>query len=173
LYADSLIPPSYTLDQIVTATEEAVSTLASSLASRIICSFDKVEAGKLFFQCVYIKLQEVESEGLLELHRALRKAFKEHKDPMGETYFPHMSLVYGDLEMQAKEAIISDMREKAEIKNVDASQGEEQQTRESVLGETQFETNEILIVKTAGRSDQWEIAARVPLGKRGLKHEDL
>ena len=171
MYADSLIPPNYTLDQTITATTEAVSTLPSSLDSRIICSFDKVEAGKLFFQCVYIKLQKTESEGLLELHRALRKAFGDDKDPMGETYFPHMSLVYGDLEMQAKEAIISGMREKAEIKNLDASEGV--QARDSVLGETQFETNEILIVKTAGRSDEWEIAARVPLGKRGLKHEDL
>ena len=106
---------------------------------------------------------------MLELHRGLRRAFGDDKDPSGESYFPHMSLVYGGLEMQQKQALIAGMQEKAEVKSLEApSHG----AKESVLGETQFETSEILIVKTAGKSDEWEIVARIPLGQT-LKHEDL
>lgn len=80
-----------------------------------------------------------------------------------------MSLVYGDLEMQQRQALIAGMQENGEVKSLEAGSSGAQ---ESVLGETQFETSEILVVKTAGKSDEWEIAARIPLGQT-LKHEDL
>lgn len=168
LYADSLIPPHLGLEQIIAATQQAISTLPADL-NKVICLFDSVEAGKLFFQCVYVKLLKRESEGLLELHRALRQSFGS-QDTAGDGYFPHLSLVYGNLKIQQKEDIIAGMREKQEIRSfVDGADA-----REAILGETHFETREILIVKTAGKSNEWEVAARVPLGQKAqLRHEDL
>lgn len=123
----------------------------------------------MFFQCVYVRLLKQESEGLLDLHCALRKSFGSD-DLTGTAYFPHMSLVYGNLEPEVKEGIIAGMKDKQEMTLTGA-----ESAQEAVLGETQFETSEILVVTTAGRSDEWKVAARIPLGKRQqtLKHEDL
>lgn len=166
LYADSLIPAHYTLSDILSCTKGAVSSLlsrsaasGSSEGSHVTCRFERVEAGELFFQCVYIRLDKHGSENLLSLHRACREAFEMEKDPECESYFPHVSLVYGDLQHEAKEDIIADMREKDELK----AAGRE--GKEEVAGYTEYTAKEILIVKTAGKSDEWKIAARVPLSQ--------
>jgi len=167
LYADSLIPAHYSLEDIVGKVKEAVAAVPH--IDKVVARFDEVEAGKLFFQCVYIRLFKEKSDKLLELHQSLRKAFGDERDPEGESYFPHMSLVYGDLEMEQKHRIIAGMEEKGEI--FGQKHGEV-----NVAGFTYFETNEILVVKTAGRSDEWTIEARIPLGgasSKTLLHQDL
>jgi hypothetical protein len=122
----------------------------------VVCKFDKLEAGQVFFQCVYVTLQKKESEGLLELHTSLRKEFGDSEDTEGKSYFPHMSLVYGDIPMKERKDTIDDLvttRRAVELEN----------GHDKVLGLTQFETTEIQIVRTVGRSDEWEIVATIPL----------
>lgn len=129
------------------------------------CSFERIEAGAKFFQCVYVVLDKIGSEGLLALHQALRRAFAS-PDPEGESYFPHLSLVYGDLDAETKQGIIDGMLARGE-----ATKASEDNVQ--VLGGSGFHTDEILVVRTAGRSDEWEIVARVPLSVSQLGHEDL
>jgi hypothetical protein len=163
LFSDSLIGPTRSLDEIVQKVQQAVDQAG---VTRVICKFDSLEAGKLFYQCVYIKLcKNSSSEGLLELHRALRRTFEDKSDPEGQSYFPHVSLVYGDLDMEVKTKLIEDMKQKGEAQDV--SSGEVK-----VADLTEYGSTEVLVVKTAGAADGWEIAARIPLGKR-IAHEDL
>lgn len=44
LYADSLIPPHFTLEDIVKYTQQAVASLTS--LERVVCRFDRVEQGE-------------------------------------------------------------------------------------------------------------------------------
>merc|ERR1711939_50831 len=170
LFADSRIPPQYTLDDIVAATKRAVAEVPD--ITKVTCSFEAVEAGRLFFQCVYIKLHKDErkSKGLLEIHRALRKSFGDSQDPEGEGYFPHASLVYGDIPFEERERIIKNLRDSGEVSSVEE---EKENGTASVIGLTDYVTDEILVVKTAGRSDEWTIEARIPLCGKTITHEDL
>lgn len=167
LFADSLIPPHYTLEDIVEATKRGIAQIPA--ISKITCHFQSVEAGRLFFQCVYIKLHkdEEKSRGLLELHRALRESFGGEKDPQGEGYFPHTSLVYGDIPFEQREKIISDLQQSGEVS---AEEGTDTTT---VAGLTYYQADEVLVVKTTGRSDEWTVEARIPLGGKTVTHEDL
>ena len=128
------------------------------------CAFERLEAGAKFFQCVYVVLDRTGSEGLLRLHQALRRAFAS-PDPEGESYFPHLSLVYGDPDAETKQGIIDGMLERGEAVSPSGD-------KVQILGESGFQTDEILVVRTAGRSDEWEIVARVPLSVSQLSHED-
>lgn len=155
LLSSSIIGPSASLEDI----EYIVADVAHSLSlKRVVCKFDKLEAGEQFFQCVYVKLQKEESEGLLELHSALRKAFGDTSDPEGTSYFPHMSLVYGDLPMEERRKIIEDMYNSREASTLENGHAQ-------VAGISQFEVTDVQIVRTVGKSDEWEIVATVPLGK--------
>lgn len=134
---------------------------------RVVCKFDKLEAGELFFQCVYIKLQKNESEGLLELHTALRKAFGDTSDIQGESYFPHLSLVYGDIPMQERKKIIEEMFNETKSATILGN------GHVSVAGFSEVEVREIQIVRTVGGPDEWEIVDTIPLGTKMLQHEEL
>ena len=144
LYADSLIPPHLTLNEIISRTARAAKNATAS-ASGVTCKFEKVEDGKQFFQCVYVRLLKGDSLGLIPLHCALREAFDNEDDPAGQSYFPHFSLVYGNLEADQKQALIASMREQGELTAM-------QDGRELVAGLAEFHASEIRIVKTQGRS---------------------
>ena len=166
LFSDSLIGPVLSLENIVARTRRAVEAFTATTSLEAVkCTFDRVEAGKLFYQCVYIRLDKDGSPGLLDLHRALRKTFEDATDPKGESYFPHMSLVYGHLTDEQKAALMDGMAQKGEMSTL--SKG-----RHEVAGFSHFETKEILVVKTAGKSDEWEVAARIPL-TQALSHAEL
>lgn len=155
LLSSSVIGPSASLVAIKCIVAEVAHSLS---LERVVCKFDKLEAGDQFFQCVYVKLQKQESEGLLELHTALKKAFGDTSDPQGTSYFPHMSLVYGDIPMQEKRKIIEDMNSSREA-------GTLENGHVQVAGISQYEVKDVQIVRTVGKSDKWEIVATVPLGK--------
>jgi len=153
LLSSSIIGPSASFEEIKAT---VVRTVASLSVQRIVCKFDKLEAGASFFQCVYVKLQKRESEGLLELHTALRKVFGDAEDPEGDSFFPHMSLVYGDLQTSHKAKIMSELYTSARASRLEDG-------RDAVLGFKQFETTEVQIVRTVGKSSEWEIVATIPL----------
>lgn len=86
-----------------------------------------------------------------------------------------MSLVYGDLPMSDKQALLEGMREKGEVKGLEGRK-EGTDGSDMILGMKEFRTHEVLIVKTAGKSDEWTIEGRVQIGERGkarLSHEEL
>lgn len=157
------------LDEITSRTKQAVARVSDRVKS-VTCRFGHVEAGNLFFQCVYIRLLKHESPGLMDVHRALLRAFKQETDLLGDTYFPHMSLVYGDLDADAKQGLIDGLLARGEAQDVQGASG-----RQSVAGFTEFSSSSILIVKTAGRSDEWQIEATVNLSDddKTFSHEEL
>lgn len=133
---------------------------------RVVCKFDRLEAGQTFYQCVYIRLDKDGSEGLLELHKALRIEFGDNTDIQGASYYPHLSLVYGDLPQAEREKIIQQLYAKKQA--VTLENGKDQ-----VQGFTEVEVRNIQIVRTVGQSDEWEIVASIPLGSKAVTHEDL
>ena len=164
LLSSSQIPRQLSLEEILQRIQQIVTHLRIDCIN---CRFDKLEAGQSFFQCVYIKLLKEESEGLLDLCRALSSVFGETKrDTDGRnSYFPHVSLVYGDLSMNVKHDLIKDMQKKGESLIVEGNAA-------SVAGYMHFDAKEILVVRTIGRPDEWEVMGRVPFG-RSIAHEDL
>ena len=76
--------------------------------------------------------------------------------PSPPTYYPHLSLVYGDYTVKEKDRIISDMKAAGMV--VDIEGGVE------VVGESSFTPTEVLLVKTGGvNPEDWEPLARIPL----------
>lgn len=146
------------MPEIVQCIKDALQTFDPAL-DKVTCKFDVVEAGKLFFQCIYICLDRHGSTDLLPLHCALRAAFGETSDPDGSSYFPHASLVYGNLDDQQKQHILHFLDE---TKIVDKDSNHSQ----TVAGMSLFDAVEIQVVKTSGPSDTWQVAARVPLRKQ-------
>jgi hypothetical protein len=62
------------------------------------CKFEKAEAGGSFHQCVYLRCQQTP---------ALMKAAELTRERLGieqGAYMPHLSVVYGDLAPEAREA---------------------------------------------------------------------
>lgn len=59
----------------------------------------------LFFQCVLLKLSP--NEDLLALRKAVCDAFDSPE--MVDTYFPHLSLVYGNLDADYREAMVKEI----------------------------------------------------------------
>lgn len=108
--------------------------------------------GDKFYQCVLVALHK--DEALLSLHATLLKTFGASSDKAAE-YFPHMSLIYGDSTTERKDEIIADMSDRKEfIENGDGVQ---------VAELDGYEPNEILLVRTAGLPEKWEVMGRVPL----------
>ncbi|SGZ30311.1 BQ5605_C113g13235 [Microbotryum silenes-dioicae] len=110
-------------------------------------------ASDLFYQCVLATL--VPDAHLIALHETLLSSFSV-PIPSPSTYFPHLSLVYGDLSPQIKEDIIQGMKERKQVQ-------QEANGECRVAGEKGFKAGEVLLVRTSGSTDQWEILARVPL----------
>jgi len=84
------------------AAQRQLHALAAQLqapASRPVCRCATVEAGELYYQCVYV-LMELD-EGLCAAHEAARLAFSAPATP-GERYMPHLSLLYGEVSGEAK-----------------------------------------------------------------------
>lgn len=110
--------------------------------------------GSKYFQCVLAKLED--DPALFKLHESLLSAFglPVLSPP---TYYPHLSLVYGDYTPDEKARIIKDMKKAGEV--VDAEDGVK------VVGEKGFTPTEVLLVRTAAGSkpEEWEVLARVPL----------
>ena len=94
------------------------------------------------------------SPSLLTLHESLLASF-DLPVPSPATYFPHMSLVYADLTADTKASMIEGMKQRGEVVERDG--------RTEVVGEVGFVPVEILLVRTGGPSDEWEVLARVAL----------
>ncbi|SCV72782.1 BQ2448_4319 [Microbotryum intermedium] len=115
-------------------------------------NFMDVRQGELFYQCVLAAL--VPDPHLIALHEALLSSFAVPV-PSPPTYFPHLSLVYGDLSHHEKDEIIKGMKERREVEQGDGEC--------HVVGEKGFRADEVLLVRTRGSTGEWEVLAKVQL----------
>lgn len=85
----------------------------------------------------------MDNPSLLTLHNALLEAF-DLPVPAEPTYFPHLSLVYGDLSSEEKDRIIADLKLAGDVEDLKGSEGE---TRCKLVGETGYVPTEVLLVR--------------------------
>ncbi|KAI5478799.1 hypothetical protein MNV49_004625 [Pseudohyphozyma bogoriensis] len=116
--------------------------------------FQDVRQGDKFYQCVLAALSP--NPSLFSLHQHLLSAF-DVPIPSPPTYFPHLSLIYGEFSPAQKSQIIDDLWENGEVVNTEDKNGVE------IVGARGFEPTEILLVRTAGPPPTWEIIERIPL----------
>ncbi|GAA5856414.1 hypothetical protein JCM8547_008734 [Rhodosporidiobolus lusitaniae] len=115
--------------------------------------FKDVRQGNRYYQCVLTAL--FEDEPLLSLHHSIVRQFDLTSPP--NPYFPHLSLVYADLTLEVKASIIKGLEEDKTVVYEEGEEGAE------VAGEKGFRPEEILLLKTAGPCETWEVLARIPL----------
>ena len=63
-----------------------------------------MESGRIYYQCVYVRLHD--NAGLSAWHAAARDAFS-WPAPEGSVFMPHMSIIYGDLSEEEKQARVA------------------------------------------------------------------
>lgn len=81
----------------------------------------------------------------------LRALGVDNPDEAASRYFPHMSLVYGDLSVGRKEEIIAELERRHEVDGA------------SIVGEDGYRPTEILLVKTDGPPSDWRLLGAVDL----------
>lgn len=124
--------------------------------------FKEVRTGQHYFQCVLAVVKKQPS--LLSLNSSLAKEFNSMAD-----YFPHLSLVYGDLTPDERMDVIEGLIKDGSLVDLDGKVGEEGREEERgqggclVNGVGGFVAVEVLVVRTKGDSDDWRIVKRVPL----------
>lgn len=111
--------------------------------------------GELYYQCVLIALTE--TPALFSLHESLLTSFSK-PIPSPPTYFPHLSLIYADLTLERKDEIIEEMKTLGEVK-------QEEVEKVEVVGIKGFKPVEILLVRTKGPPETWEVLGKVALNR--------
>ncbi|GAA5974046.1 hypothetical protein JCM21900_006521 [Sporobolomyces salmonicolor] len=127
---------------------------ASSRGMRKSTHGDTLPVGDCFYQCALAAL--FQSRPLLDLDESLLRSFS-LPVPSPPTYFPHASLVYGDLPASIKWSIISALEAEGEVKPAQDGEGVE------IGGETAFRPEEVVLVRTPGPASEWGVLARFPL----------
>ncbi|KAK4051302.1 hypothetical protein OIO90_004783 [Microbotryomycetes sp. JL221] len=162
LVADSLTPQA-TLDEFVEMTKKGVQAWkikkGASGGNGLNLTFYDVRQGDMFYQCVLAAL--VRDVDLVDLHLTLRRAYGTHDKPDAPSYFPHMSLVYGDLTREKKDDIIREMKDEGDFEELEDLT--EEGGRVKIKDLTGYKVDEILVVKTSGPTTEWDVLARVPL----------
>ncbi|KAJ2703893.1 hypothetical protein FB645_003713 [Coemansia sp. IMI 203386] len=102
-----------------------------------------VATGTKFYQCVL--LHAPNSNVLLEANAIAREKWKTAKDP---TYYPHVSLFYGDCESDKREALAKQIRDSLPV---------DMQT------ELSFTAQEVRIIATVGPCEEWRDIGSVSL----------
>ena len=103
-YATPRFPPHVTLIGRLTGDERELASRAEQLASRIrpfeitLTGIDHLDE---YFRCLFMRVEE--SRALLEANQAARVIFNLERDP---EFIPHLSLIYGSLDLDAKRQTI-------------------------------------------------------------------
>lgn len=103
-YSTPSFPPHVTLVEGLTGNERELSSTTEQLASRIrpfeiaLSTIDYLDE---YFRCLFLRIEE--SPALLEANRAARMIFHQERDP---GFVPHLSLMYGNLDLQTKRQIV-------------------------------------------------------------------
>jgi hypothetical protein len=98
----------------------------------------------MYFQCVFYPVRQP-NPALSDLRRTVQDGLISivGKQP-NPTYFPHLSLVYADLDAESRDEL---------VKNVD----------EKGLGDIGWEVAEVAVVRCVGNPEEWKIEGRVKL----------
>lgn len=147
--------PDLPIDQILESVSKSVlewnSTELGCKSKSFLLQFQDVQRGAHFYQCVLASL--VKSPELMSLNATLkRNLLDSSKLDQLPPYFPHLSLVYGDLTDDQKQAIIERL-----------ISSEQLVPPANLLGLDGFEPTEILLVRTSGSSSDWKILGNVQL----------
>ena len=111
------------------------------------CRAKSVQAGRLFYQCVYVLCEDDQS--LSAAHQLARDAFNSGGSA-GPTFMPHASVIYGDLDEAEKTARAASVA--AELAPLLAS------------GEAAFMPTALSLWRTrAGHTTEWTEVAEVAL----------
>ncbi|GAA6041673.1 hypothetical protein JCM8097_003077 [Rhodosporidiobolus ruineniae] len=156
LVSDEIVP-AISLEEVIEKTEQGVREWRQEGEGRLKLRFKDVRQGPAYYQCVLAALHP--DPPLLALHEAVVRQFHVSSPP--PPYFPHLSLVYGDLSTQLKATIIDELKADNEVVEVPGQDGEEGGVE--IVGEGGFEPSVVLLVRTAGTCATWEVLARIPL----------
>ncbi|KAI9342617.1 2',3'-cyclic-nucleotide 3'-phosphodiesterase [Obelidium mucronatum] len=96
-----------------------------------------------YFQCVMAKAEETAE--LMSLNALLRTVYP---PPHSEPYWPHLSLVYGDLDAKTKDQIVEEIKSNKEWSDIVGSV---------------VEVSEIQLWNTEGAVDNWKLVGTVSL----------
>ena len=110
--------------------------------NRLSLSLQPAQAGTHYYQSVLAPVSS--DDALSRLREACEKAFKwEGKG----VYFPHLSLLYGDLDKERRDVLAQKVNEEM-----------------TLVGEVEIE--EIAVVDCTGSADQWKTVATVSLSPK-------
>ena len=127
---------------------QATQALAATLRSehlRPVCRLKQVQQGSLFYQCVYVRMED--SDLLSRAHAHARLAF--NSPAPSSSFMPHLSIIYGELDTQTKAACA------ARVASAFAG---------LPLSEADFIADELALWRTPhGETETWSEIALVPL----------
>ncbi|KAG8858507.1 hypothetical protein FRB96_005178 [Tulasnella sp. 330] len=140
----------------------------ADLPETVPITFNKVCAGRSYFQSVLVELKLTAGSTLEELYNAVlgldegllagANTQSEEGSRYLRPYYPHLSLFYGDVPMEAREAIIKDLIEEGQVESVD---GYPPLTIVGVEGG--FLVVELWIVKCDGPTKDWQVLEKIKL----------
>jgi len=113
-------------------------------------TLSRVESGATFFQSVLAAVKQ--TEYLMALNADVRSALTPAADV---TFYPHLSLFYGDPPREKKDAIVQDLYVEGVC--------EQKLDGVEVNGVESFEVTEIWVVDTSGKIGEWHVVGRESL----------
>jgi len=142
-YHSPVFKPHVTLLGSVPGGRESIVSATSRLASSL-KPYDiyLTNAGCLdeYFRCLFIEVER--SDEVLRANMAAKRTFANNDD---RGYFPHLSLMYGNLSIDVKKEIISDIGEKFDLT---------------------FRADSIHLYDTSGAPEEWYSLGEFQLGGR-------
>ena len=135
--------PDRPLDELVQAVRNILSKLRASHPSYEGMKLDLLPAqkGTFYFQSVLAPVDPIPQ--LVDLNAACQKEF----GPSSKPYFPHLSLLYGDISAERRNELSALVNGGLEVGKVPKS----------------LEIKEAVFVRCEGPADGWEVVASVPL----------
>jgi len=124
--------------------------------------FNKVCAGRTFFQSVLVELQLNEGTELDGLYKTVMEKKKKLLEPGDDTlstpYYPHVSLYYGEKSAEGRETMVRELVQRGAVKMAD---GDANVTVAGVEGG--FRVTEIWIVDCNGPVESWKALKKISL----------
>ena len=134
------ISKSIPVDEITSLLTECVSKAALK-DDKLSLKLKPAQAGTHYYQSVLAPVAA--NEGLSRLRDACQQAFKVEGLAV---YFPHLSLLYGDLDKERRDELAKKVNEEMDL-----------------MGDVEVE--EIAVVDCTGTADQWKTVATVSLSQ--------
>ncbi|GAA6005479.1 hypothetical protein JCM10207_002995 [Rhodosporidiobolus poonsookiae] len=152
LVSDEIVP-SLQQDEIIAKVQDGVRNWRKKNLDPLRLRFKDIRTGDRYYQCVLAALHP--DAALTSLHASIVAEFSLSSPP--PPYFPHLSLIYGDLSAELKNRIVAELSADGTVKAISGGESV------AIGGEKEFEPKEILLVKTSGACETWEVLAKIPL----------